>query len=79
MTLWDIDPEDWKYRNVPHSVQAVMSQVGDGKVILMHDIYQTSAEAAVEIMKQLHAQGYQLVTISQLEQVKKEREQLHVQ
>lgn len=79
VTLWDIDPEDWKYRNVPHSVQAVMSQVGDGKVILMHDIYQTSAEAAVEIMKQLHAQGYQLVTISQLEQVKKEREQLHVQ
>ncbi|WVE35511.1 polysaccharide deacetylase family protein [Priestia megaterium] len=79
VTLWDIDPEDWKYRNVPHSVQAVMSQAGDGKVILMHDIYQTSAEAAVEIMKKLHAQGYQLVTISQLEQVKKEREQLRAQ
>jgi len=56
-----------------------MSQAGDGKVILMHDIYQTSAEAAVEIMKKLHAQGYQLVTISQLEQVKKEREQLRAQ
>lgn len=30
--------------------------------------------SAVEIIKQLHDKGYQLVTISELEQVKKDRE-----
>ncbi|MBK5499839.1 MULTISPECIES: polysaccharide deacetylase family protein [unclassified Peribacillus] len=74
VTLWDVDPEDWKNRSKKKIVGKVMSKAKDGKVILMHDIYQTSAQAAVEIIKQLHDKGYQLVTISELEQVKKDRE-----
>ncbi|WFA05928.1 polysaccharide deacetylase family protein [Bacillus sp. HSf4] len=75
ITLWDVDPEDWKVKNKQKIVNRVMSQAGDGKIILMHDIYQTSADAAEEIIRRLKRQGYQLVTVSQLEKVKKQREQ----
>ncbi|MGM9945417.1 MAG: polysaccharide deacetylase family protein, partial [Lysinibacillus sp.] len=74
--LWDIDPEDWKYQNKDYIVQAVMNRAGDGKIVLMHDIYQTSAEAAVEIMEQLTAQDYKIVSVSELLEIKKQREQV---
>ncbi len=74
VALWDVDPEDWKERNKKTIVDRVMSQAGDGRTILIHDIYRTSADAADEIIKKLTDQGYQLVTVSQLEEVKKQRE-----
>ncbi|PON02029.1 hypothetical protein BJH90_04620 [Bacillus halotolerans] len=74
VALWDIDPEDWKDRNKNTIVNRVMSHAADGKTILIHDIYGTSADAADEIIKRLTDQGYQLVTVTQLEEVKKQRE-----
>ncbi|MEC1259860.1 polysaccharide deacetylase family protein [Bacillus swezeyi] len=73
ISLWDVDPEDWKVRNKQKIVNHVMSHAGDGKIVLMHDIYAASAEAAEEIIERLNQQGYQLVTVSQLEKVKKQR------
>lgn len=74
VALWDVDPEDWKDRNKKTIVDRVMSQAGDGRTILIHDIYRTSGDAADEIMKKLTDQSYQLTTVSQLEEVKKQRE-----
>lgn len=74
ITLWDIDTEDWKYRNKDHIVQAVMSEASDGRIVLMHDIYKTSAEAAVEIIQQLTAQDYKIVSVSELLEIKRQRE-----
>jgi len=73
IALWDIDPEDWKIRNKEEIIQKVMSKADDGKVILMHDIYHTSAEAAEEIIRLLSEQNYQLVTVSELKEVQKQR------
>ncbi|MFJ7678435.1 polysaccharide deacetylase family protein [Peribacillus sp. NPDC097198] len=73
VALWEIDPEDWKLRNKKKVVRKVMNKAEDGKIILMHDIYKTSAQAADEIIKQLDQQGYQLVTVSELEKVKQDR------
>ncbi|ATH94586.1 polysaccharide deacetylase family protein [Bacillus glycinifermentans] len=73
IALWDVDPEDWKYKNKDYIVNHVMSRAGDGKVILMHDIYATSASAAEEIIKRLTKQGYKLVTVTQLEEIQKHR------
>lgn len=73
IALWDIDPEDWKIRNKEEIIHKVMSKADDGKVILLHDIYQTSAEAAEEIIRLLSEQHYQLVTVSELKEVQKQR------
>lgn len=64
--LWSIDTEDWKTRNVQSTVSHVQSHVYDGSIILMHDIYPETADAAVQIIEWLDSQGYQMVTVSEL-------------
>ncbi len=68
--LWNIDPKDWRDRNAPLVVSRVLSCVKDGSVILMHDPYNTSVDAAFEIIDTLQAEGYQFVTVSDLAFVK---------
>ena len=59
--MWNVDSNDWKHKytsgdtdvtaaeKVNTIVGNVMSSVGDGSIILMHDIYQNTAQA-VEIL-----------------------------
>ncbi|MCM3062396.1 polysaccharide deacetylase family protein [Bacillus altitudinis] len=74
VTLWDVDPEDWKYRNSQYVANYILTHASSGETVLMHDIYDTSANAAVTIIKELTKQGYQLLTVSELEQWKEARE-----
>ena len=64
--LWSIDPEDWDDRNAARVIQHVVSNARDGGIILMHDIFPESVDAALEIVDQLHSQGYLFCTIDQL-------------
>ncbi|MBQ5446658.1 MAG: polysaccharide deacetylase family protein [Lachnospiraceae bacterium] len=64
--LWSIDTLDWKTRDVATTISNVQQSVFDGAIILMHDIYQESADAAVSLIAWLNEQGYQLVSISEL-------------
>lgn len=73
--LWTVDPEDWKYKDADIDYNNVMDYVQDGDIVLMHDIYQASADAAVRIIKELSARGYKLVTVSQMIQIAQARGQ----
>lgn len=74
--LWSVDSLDWKYRdasdeetaaaNVQTIVDNVMSQVSAGDIILMHDLYENTYQATKIILKKLHDQGYEVVTVSEL-------------
>jgi len=76
--MWGVDSEDWKYKytastsssqkqqNLDIIVDNVMSQVSDGSIILMHDIYLSTYDATVIVLKQLYEQGYEVVTVSEL-------------
>lgn len=64
--LWNIDPEDWKYKDTNRIVEWVVKRAKDGGIILLHDIYRTSVEAALEIVDQLTEQGYEFVTVDEL-------------
>lgn len=64
--LWSIDTEDWKTRNAQATIQNVQNSVYDGAIILMHDLYGETADAAVQIIEWLNSQGYQMVTVSEL-------------
>lgn len=66
--MWNIDTLDWKTKNADKSVDAVLSKVKDGDVILMHELYSQSGDAAVRIIPALVERGYQLVTVSELAQ-----------
>lgn len=69
--LWSIDTEDWKYRNKQHVIDAI-SSVKDGDIILMHDLYSTTADASEVVIPALVEQGFQLVTVSELFEYRKE-------
>ena len=64
--MWSIDTLDWKTRNAEQTVQAVLGKVKDGDVVLMHELYTQSGDAAVTMIPALVNQGYQLVTVSEL-------------
>lgn len=64
--MWSIDTLDWKTRNAQTTVNCVLNQVKDGDIILMHDLYSTTADAAEVLIPELTARGYQLVTVSEL-------------
>ena len=64
--LWSIDPDDWKTTDVSHVVNEVVSHAGCGDIILLHDIYDSSVVAALEIIDQLQDKGFVFVTVDQL-------------
>lgn len=66
IVLWSLDPEDWKDHDAERIVASVVEQAKDGDVILLHDIYRNSVEAAVRIVDALEAKGFCFVTVEQL-------------
>lgn len=64
--LWNVDSEDWKNRNAAATTALIMKEVRRGSIVLMHDIWPSTAEALPGIIDQLRAQGYTFVTVPQL-------------
>lgn len=64
--LWDVDPLDWTTKNSAAVVQKVLNSVEENDIILLHDCYDSSVEAALEIVDELLAQGYEFVTVDEL-------------
>ena len=70
MIYWSVDTEDWKSRNADSVYNKVVSQASDGDIVLMHNIYPSTADAVERIVPYLVDKGYQLVTVAQLVQAK---------
>lgn len=66
VVLWDIDPLDWKYQSRQRVVKHILKYVEDNSIILLHDVYPTSVDAALEVIDTLTAQGYTFVTVDEL-------------
>lgn len=66
LLLWSVDPRDWAVHDAAAVEAAVVSQVRSGDVILLHDLSDSSVDAALSIIDRLHEDGFQFVTVSQL-------------
>lgn len=64
--FWTVDSQDWKLKNKQKIVRQVMKKADEDSIILMHDIFSYSVEAALEIVDALQKQGYTFVTIDEL-------------
>ena len=64
--LWDVDPVDWKVKNTETVVKRILKNAQDGDIILLHDVYGTSVDAALEIVDQMQAEGYEFVTVDEI-------------
>lgn len=77
---WSIDTLDWKYKDaanpnrsetdreakIDEIVEDVMADVGSGDIILMHDIYEFTADISEKLIPRLVEAGYKLVTVSEM-------------
>ena len=68
---WDIDTLDWKSRNADSIMKEIHKYSSyDGRIILMHGIYDSTAEAVARLVPELINKGYQLVTVSEMAKYK---------
>lgn len=63
---WSVDTRDWQSRDAQKIIDHVLSHAKDGEIVLMHDIYKSTAEASKTFIPRLIEMGYQLVTISEM-------------
>ncbi|MCL2397596.1 MAG: polysaccharide deacetylase family protein [Defluviitaleaceae bacterium] len=64
--LWSVDPRDWAYRNATTVRNNILNHTSDGSIILLHDIWESSVEAALSIVDTFVERGYAFVTVEEL-------------
>ena len=64
--MWTVDPLDWTTENVEEIVDRVVTQAGENDMILLHDCYDSSVEAALQIVDRLLAEGFDFVRVDEL-------------
>ena len=61
-----IDPLDWATKNTEEIVKKVVTRVEENDIILLHDCYQSSVDAAFLLIDILQAEGFEFVTVEEL-------------
>ena len=67
---WNVDTEDWRVRDADVILNHVLDNARDGAIVLCHDLYPETAAAMEQAVEALAAQGYQLVSVSELLQAR---------
>lgn len=63
---WSVDPRDWAVRDAATVGRFVVDQIQDGDVVLLHDMSDSSVDAALAIIDRLQKEGFRFVTASEL-------------
>ena len=64
--LWTVDPLDWCTANVSCITQKVVNKAEENDIILMHDYYESSVTAALEVVDKLLEDGFVFVTVEDI-------------
>lgn len=64
--LWTIDTLDWCTSDVSRITQSVLKEAEENDIILMHDYYDTTVTAALQIVDELTERGYIFVTVEEI-------------
>ena len=67
---WSVDPRDWATRDTAAVGRFVVERIQDGDVVLLHDMTDSSVDAALAIIDELQAQGFRFVTVSELVKIR---------
>lgn len=70
MITWSVDPEDWKSRDKDAVAKHILETAQDGDIVLMHDLYESTADAMEYVIPKLIEMGYELVTVDELFEAK---------
>ncbi len=64
--LWTIDPLDWCTKDAGNVARRVISKAKENAVILMHDEYDSTVQAALSVVDALQGEGYAFVTVEEI-------------
>ena len=67
---WNLDTNDWRYKDVDYIENYVLSNITDGDIILFHDSYATSVDAVIDLIEKLYMMDIQVVSVSKLAELK---------
>lgn len=67
---WSVDPRDWDTGDARAIYQAVVNGAKDGDVVLLHDMSDSSVDAALAIVDTLQERGFVFVTVSELAKIR---------
>gem|GEM_PF-639369 len=70
VVLWDIDPRDWEGPEAENIKNQILEHAGPESIILLHEGKPQTLEALPEIIDALRAEGFRLVTVSEILQAK---------
>ncbi|MDD2505273.1 MAG: polysaccharide deacetylase family protein [Bacilli bacterium] len=71
MILWSVDSRDWESRNTEKIVTEVLSNIKENDIVLFHDLYPTTIDAIKVLLPILYADGFKVVSVSELFAAKK--------
>lgn len=75
--LWSIDTLDWKTRNADAVYNEIINNVEDGDIVLMHDLYPTTVEAAIRAIDYLLENGYAVVSLDEMYRLRGTTPEMH--
>ena len=64
--FWNVDPRDWETKDAQSTINHVFDRAEDGRIIIMHDVYEQTADAVEIIVPQLISRGFELLTVGEL-------------
>lgn len=64
--LWNVDSLDWKFKNKSKTYSYMLKKITGNNIILMHDSFKTSIDAAIDLIDKLTNDGYIFVKVSKL-------------
>lgn len=67
---WSVETKDWQTKDEQATINAVLKNAEDGDIVLMHDIVPSTAKAVETIVKELTNRGFNLVTVSDMFELK---------
>lgn len=68
--MWSVDTMDWQSKDASEVANHVLNVAKDGDIVLMHDIYASTVEAVKIMIPILQERGYQIVTVSEMAEMR---------
>ncbi|MCL2364254.1 MAG: polysaccharide deacetylase family protein [Defluviitaleaceae bacterium] len=68
IVMWTVDPQDWRLSNqcANFLYNHIINNAYDGAIVVLHDVFATTADAMEYVIPRLIADGFELVTVTEL-------------
>lgn len=63
---WSVDPKDWATNDKLAIERAVLKNIQDGDIVLLHDMTDSSVQAALDIIDVLMEKDFRIVSVEEL-------------